>query len=61
MKRIDAQLGMQVVANDLPDATVYEIDCIEGFEAHVVYVTRMGAVSAGWIDISLLREAKQIA
>ena len=61
MKKNDAQLGMQVVANDLPDATVYEIDCIEGFEAHVVYVTRMGAVSAGWIDISLLREAKQIA
>jgi len=61
MKKIDAQLGMQVVANDSPDATVYEIDCIEGFEAHVIYVTRMGSVSAGWIDISLLREAKQIA
>ena len=61
MKKNEAQIGMQVVANDLPDATVYEIDCIEGFEAHLIYVTRIGAVSAGWIDISMLRKTKEIA
>lgn len=60
MKKDEIQVGMQVCVNDVPDAMIYEIDCIDGFEAHVVYVTRMGAVSAGWIDISLLREAKQI-
>jgi hypothetical protein len=60
MKKSEIQVGMNVVVNDTPDATVYEIDYIEGFEAHLIYNTRMGAVSAGWIDVSRIhKEVKQ--
>lgn len=61
MKKDEAKVGMKVVVNDTPDATVYEIDSIDGFEAHLIYQTRMGAVGAGWLDISILRKAKQTA
>lgn len=61
MKKNEIQVGMQVCVNDVPDAMIYEIDCIDGFQVHLVYETRMGSVSAGWIDISMLRKPKQIA
>ena len=60
MKKSQIQVGMNVVVTDAPDATVYEIDCVEGFEAHLIYNTRMGAVSAGWVDVSrIYKEVKQ--
>ena len=60
MKKSQIQIGMNVVVNDLPDAIVYQVDCVEGFEAHLIYNTRMGAVSAGWIDVSrIYKEVKQ--
>jgi hypothetical protein len=61
MKKDEAKVGMKVVVNDTPDATVYEIDSIDGFEASLIYQTRMGAVGAGWIDISILRQVKETA
>jgi hypothetical protein len=61
MKKDEIQVGMLVCVNDTPDAMIYEVECIDGFEAHLVYETRMGSVSAGWIDISMLRKPKQIA
>ena len=61
MKKTEIYLGMQVCVNDAPDATIYEIDCIDGFQVHLIYETKMGAVSAGWVDVSMLRKTKQIA
>ena len=61
MKKDEIQVGMQVCVNDVTDAMIYEIDCIDGFEVHLIYETKMGAVSAGWIDVSMLRKTKQIA
>lgn len=61
MKKDEIQVGMQVCVNDVPDAMIYEIDCIDGFQVHLIYETKMGAVSAGWIDVSMLRKTKQIA
>ncbi len=61
MKKDEIQVGMLVCVNDTPDAMIYEIECIDGFEVHLIYETRMGAVSAGWIDISMLRKTKQPA
>ena len=60
MKKSQIQVGMKVVVTDAPDATVYQVDCVEGFEAHLIYNTRMGAVSAGWVDVSsIYKEVKQ--
>jgi len=60
MKKSQIQVGMNVVVNDAPDATVYQVDCLEGFEAHLIYNTRIGADSAGWVDVSrIYKEIKQ--
>lgn len=59
MKKDEAKIGMKVIVNDTPDAMIYEIADIDGFEAHLVYQTRMGIVGAGWVDISILRKTKE--
>ena len=60
MRKSQIKVGMNVVVTDLPDANVYEIDCVDGFEAHLIQRTRNGAVSAGWIDITMIhKEVKQ--
>ena len=49
-------VGMRVVVNDLPDAHVYTIAQIDGFNVSLVYPLKSGAiVSGGVIDASYIK------
>lgn len=51
------QVGDLVVVAKLPDAQVYRITQIEGFNVELEYEIKGHApLSGGWIDISVLKE-----
>jgi len=50
-------VGMRVVVNNLPDAHVYTIAHIEGFNVFLVYKEKSGdIVSGGVIDASCIKK-----
>jgi hypothetical protein len=54
IKRENLTIGMQVVVNNEPDATVYTIAELEGFNAKLTYECAGKTLSGGWTDTSLL-------
>ena len=56
MKPQEIYKGIKVVANDLPDATVYTVQSINHFTVELVYTTPSGQkVKAGVLDACFLK------
>jgi hypothetical protein len=55
MKKEQVKVGMKVVVNDLPDATVYTVAEVEGFNAKLTYECGEQTLSGGWLDVSCLK------
>ena len=58
MNKKQVKVGMKVVVNDLPDATIYNIEELDGFVARLSYMVGDKKVSGGCIDISCLQKPK---
>jgi hypothetical protein len=56
MKPQQIYKGMQVVATDLPNATVYTVKDIKNFVVELCYINQKGkTVEAGVLDVCFLR------
>jgi len=56
MKPQELYTGIQVVATDLPNATVYTVSAIQNFTVHLNYKNLKGkTIDAGVLDASFLR------
>lgn len=56
MKPQQVYKGIKVVANDLPDATVYTVQAISNFTVELAYTTNNGTkVNAGVLDACFLK------
>ena len=55
MKPQELYTGIQVVATDLPNATVYTVSAIQNFTVHLNYTTANGkTINAGVLDARYL-------
>jgi hypothetical protein len=59
MDRKKVKVGMRVVVNDEPDATVYTVAEVEGFNAKLTYEIGGTTYSGGWLDVSCLKPSRR--
>jgi hypothetical protein len=58
MQKDEVKVGMEVVVNNLPDATVYTVNKLDGWNAHLTYKVAGRTLSGGWLDVSMLQKPK---
>ena len=59
MNAENLRIGLKVVTGNIPNATVYNINVINGSEAFLSYMSGRETIPYGWKDCKLLEPATQ--